>query len=91
MSSAMRVGADIGQGKGGKMAEFIFEIDGAQYNEDTGEVAVKAKAKEELVRCKECRYWERQEPYATIGKCSIWKSGRRSTDFCSEGRKKEDG
>ena len=46
---------------------------------------------EGIVRCRDCRYWERQEPYATIGKCAVWEAGMRSTSFCSEGRAKEDG
>lgn len=34
--------------------EFIFELDNALYNEETGEAVFKPKVKGELVRCGEC-------------------------------------
>lgn len=37
-----------------KMAEYIFEIDGAFFNEDTGEAVMKPKYRGKLVRCKDC-------------------------------------
>ena len=44
---------------------------------------------EGIVRCKDCRYWERQKPYITIGECAMWESAWRSTDYCSEGRRRD--
>ena len=75
--------------KGRAMAEFIFEIDDAQYNEDTGEVAVKAKAKEELVRCKDCKhhgYDRRDLPYCDINDYGY---GWKDEDFCSYAERRQ--
>ena len=37
--------------------EFIFELDYALYNEETGEAVFKPKVVCELVRCGECKYF----------------------------------
>lgn len=42
-----------------------------------------------LVRCKDCRAWQREKPYATRGWCAMWKCGRVSSAFCSEAMRKE--
>ena len=38
------------------MAEYIFEIVGAFYDEETGDYCLKPKVVCELVRCKDCRW-----------------------------------
>ena len=43
----------------------------------------------EVVRCKDCRYWTKDEQYATIGFCRIWHREIKSKEYCSEGRRKE--
>ena len=43
----------------------------------------------EVVRCKDCRYWTKDEQYATIGFCRIWRREIKSKEYCSEGRRKE--
>ena len=47
----------------------------------------KADAMAEIIRCRECRYWEREEPFTSIGRCVIWKyTHRKGSDYCSEAR-----
>ena len=61
--------------------EFIFELDNALYNEETGEAVFKPKVKGELVRCGECKYF-----YADGGNCTIdmdWIFGLTENDYCS--------
>ena len=38
--------------------EFIFELDNALYNEETGEAVFKPKVKGVLVRCKDCKHYD---------------------------------
>lgn len=38
------------------MAEYIFEINDALYNEKTGQAVMKPEYKGKLVRCKDCKY-----------------------------------
>ena len=38
------------------MAEYIFELTDALYNEETGETVWNPIVKGELVRCKDCRH-----------------------------------
>lgn len=43
------------------MAEYIFEIDGALYNDETGEAVMKPEYKGKLIRCKDCKYQDKGE------------------------------
>ena len=48
------------------MAEFIFEISDALYNEETGGAVMKPEYKGKLTRCKDCKYYDNSnedEPY----------------------------
>ena len=38
-------------------SEYIFEIVGAFYDEETGDYCLKPKVVCELVRCKDCKHW----------------------------------
>lgn len=45
-------------------------------------------AQPEIIRCRECQYWEREKPFATSGRCFIWEcTERKGSDYCSEARK----
>ena len=45
-------------------------------------------AQPEIIRCRECKYWEREKPFATSGRCFIWEcANRKGSDYCSEARK----
>ena len=68
------------------MAEYIFEIDGAFFDEDTGEAVMKPEYRGKLVRCKDCV------------KCQVdtvfnqyWCGGERvlPDGFCNYGRRKD--
>ena len=41
----------------------------------------------EIIHCRNCRYWEREEPFTSIGRCGIWAyTHRKGSDYCSEAR-----
>ena len=40
------------------MAEYIFKIEEAVYNEETGEAVMKPKCIGELIHCKDCVFWD---------------------------------
>lgn len=71
------------------MAEYIFEIDGALYNEDTGEAVIKPKVRGKLVRCRECIHAKDE---GTFLWCPVLGTTRmKADDFCSYAERKEDG
>ena len=42
----------------------------------------------EIIHCRNCRYWKREEPFTNIGRCGIWQyTYRKGSDYCSEARK----
>lgn len=44
-------------------------------------------AQPEIIRCRDCKYWEREKPFATSGRCFIWEcANRKGSDYCSEAR-----
>lgn len=48
----------------------------------------------EVVRCKDCVWWEAREHLGTIGKCEnshngLWNEYTYACDFCSYGERKE--
>ena len=44
-------------------------------------------AQPEIIRCLDCKYWEREEPFTSIGRCGIWAyTHRKGSDYCSEAR-----
>lgn len=45
------------------MKEYIFQIDDALYNKETGEAVFKPKFVNELVRCKDCEYYNGEDKY----------------------------
>ena len=45
------------------MSEYIFEIDGALFNEETGEAVMKPKFVGRLTRCKDCKYFAGEGMY----------------------------
>ena len=45
----------------------------------------------EIIHCRNCRYWEREKPFATSGRCFIWEyTHRKGSDYCSEARRTAD-
>lgn len=64
------------------MAEYIFELNEALYNEETGEACFKPTVKGELVRCKDCKFRDTE--------CAIWGIFMlRDDDYCSLGEQKK--
>lgn len=73
------------------MKEYIFQIDDALYNKETGEAVFKPKFVNELVRCKDCKY---VIPYESGGfNCLTCPNVDRDVDenwFCADGERRED-
>ena len=43
------------------MAEYIFEMSDALYDEATGQMCMKPEYKGKLTRCKDCTKWDRHD------------------------------
>ena len=42
----------------------------------------------EIIHCRNCRYWEREEPLTTVGRCAMWRDiYRKGSDYCSGAKK----
>lgn len=39
------------------MSEYIFSIDGALYDDETGQIAMHPKVEGKLIRCKDCKHY----------------------------------
>lgn len=72
-----------------KMAEYIFEIGEALYNEETGEAVFKPTYKGKIVRCKDCKYnpnnprpYADDDPIETFIHCQFM----GADGFCSKGK-----
>lgn len=40
------------------MKEYIFQLNDALFNQETGEAVFKPKVAGELIRCHDCKWWE---------------------------------
>ena len=75
-------------------SEYIFEINDALYDHETGKVCMKPKIVGKLIRCKDCKYMT--EHYDTDGNvpywtCSEWDSGTDYDGFCHLAERRSDG
>ena len=77
------------------MAEYIFEINDALYNEKKSQAVMKPEYKGKLVRCKDCKWYETF--YTLNGNefrccCRETKDSlRNSDDYCSLAERRGDG
>ena len=62
------------------MAEYIFEINNAFYDDKTGQVAINPEYKGKLVRCKDCHHYNTKH-----SACLLNDSICKESDFCSYG------
>lgn len=69
------------------MTEYIFEINEALYNEETGEAVLKPKIKEKLIRCRECKHWVVGVVYDFCNRYSV-RIPRRKDEYCSDAERK---
>lgn len=73
------------------MKEYIFQIDDAIYNEETGETVFKPKFAGELVRCKDCIYFGSPLYIKNFHACVAYKNRHvREDDYCSFGERKNE-
>ena len=75
-------------------SEYIFEINDALYDHETGKVCMMPKIVGKLIRCKDCKYMT--EHYDTDGNvpywtCSEWDSGTDYDGFCHLAERRSDG
>lgn len=73
------------------MAEYIFEIGEALYNEKTGEAVMKPTYKGEIVRCRECKHRFIDGENVRFNVCELNHNKVQSDDwFCADGERRDD-
>ena len=78
-------------GENEKMAEYIFEIDGALFNEDTGEAVMKPEYRGKLVRCKDCKHRYVDGENVRYNVCELNHNKVQSDDwYCADGERKDE-
>lgn len=73
------------------MAEYIFEMSDALYDEATGQMCIKPEYKGKLTRCCDCvhfKYFENQ--FVQMTRCVVHDRCPDYTDFCSWAERKEE-
>ena len=75
-------------------SEYIFEINDALYDHETGKVCMKPKVVCELVRCKDCIYFDKyidcKEMYQWDGFCADWARNTYENWYCSRAERRSD-
>lgn len=73
--------------------EYIIELGKALYDPDTGAAVFKPEFRGELVRCRECKWYDVTYPYGTIlpdnYHCKVNDRFYDETHFCAYGERKE--
>jgi len=72
------------------MSEYIFEINEALYNEETGEAVMKPEINGELIRCKDCKHRDPEDKKCDCGHGIIWQLPRDDNWFCADGERRTD-
>lgn len=67
---------------------------GIKNKEITAFRLAKEALQQDIVRCKECKHgiyeWSESNKNTKTCHCSLWENGRKQTDFCSYGERRED-
>lgn len=42
---------------------------------------------QEIVRCKDCKHWIRNEDYSYVGRCELWNVDFENDFYCADGEK----
>ena len=79
------------------MREYIMQFDKALYDEKSGEAVFQPIVKEEVIRCKDCKYtsYEPCKDYENVWICNRThftraNGGNMPNDYCSYGERKEE-
>ena len=76
------------------MAEYIFNIDEALYDEVTGKMVIKPKVVGKLIRCKDCKHYYFADNRVEAEQCHVcgyWDFEDPKPDgFCSFSERRED-
>jgi hypothetical protein len=76
------------------MAEYIFNIDEALYDEMTGQMAMKPKVVGRLIRCSDCEHWDRtwtNDFAPNYHYCPMVDGTRKDDFYCADAEEREDG
>ena len=74
-------------------SEYIFEINDALYDHETGNVCMMPKFVGKLIRCKDCKHWEKTwtNDWAKDYHYCIMVDGVRKADFyCADAERRND-
>ena len=71
------------------MAEYIFEISEALYDEQTGEAVMKPDFKGKLVRCRDCKHNSLNRKSGNAY-CNLGIELYQLDDYCSCGERREE-
>lgn len=74
-------------------SEYIFEINDALYDHETGNVCMKPKIVGKLIRCKDCKHWEKTwtNDWAKDYHYCLMVDGVRKVDFyCADAERRSD-
>jgi hypothetical protein len=68
-----------------------IQASGGDAEKRVGEItlAITNTPTEEIVRCKDCKAWNRYEPASVSGRCGFLCKMRMDDDFCSYGERGE--
>lgn len=73
------------------MAEYIYEIESHEDNESEIFIGWIRNHSQELIRCKDCIYFNHEGRYRGESKwCSIYGREAKESDFCSWAERKEE-
>lgn len=77
------------------MSEYIFEIDTpAGFNEKTGEIVLAPKYVGEIIRCEDCKYFDKKSIFYDFDGTKLYRCNRNKywflpNDFCSKSKRKD--
>lgn len=75
-------------------SEYIFEINDALYDHETGNVCMMPKIVGALIRCKDCIYFDKyidcKEMYQWDGFCADWARNTYENWYCSRAERRSD-
>ena len=70
------------------MKEYIFQLDQALFNPETGEAVFQPKVAGEIVRCRDCKHWYQDADTGMA--CEFTNLWQPEDGYCNWGDKKDD-
>ena len=69
-------------------SEYIFEINDALYDHETGRICMKPKVVGALIRCKDCKHWYSDADTGMA--CEFTNTGQPEDGFCNWAERRSD-